>query len=125
MNVRLLEMIKDPNRKDGFEEIQKIGPVLEVNVTNHLERYGIQINIDSMQNDGTGSWIVSGKGIDKYVTELPEENKKPLHFADVATSPGQLVAMKQKEQFTQCSSSSTIMPINLRKWKDRAAVGRT
>ena len=55
----------------------KIGPVLEVKVTNYLERDGIEVKIGSMQNDGSQSWIVISRGIIKYVTELPEENDKP------------------------------------------------
>ena len=45
--------MKDPNRKD----------VLEVKVTNHLDRYGIETKIDPMQKDGTQSWIVISRGV--------------------------------------------------------------
>ena len=75
-----------------------IGPVLEVQVANNLERYRIEIRIDSMQNDGTQSWIVISRGIDKYVTELSEENEKLTHYEEVALGAGQLIAMKHKEQ---------------------------
>ena len=46
-NIRLLEMKNDPNRKDGFEGNTKIGPALEVKVTNYLERCWIEVKIDS------------------------------------------------------------------------------
>ena len=36
----------------------KIGPVLEVLVTKHVDRYGIVMKIYSMVNDGTQSWVV-------------------------------------------------------------------
>ena len=51
---------------------------------------------------------------------LPEENKKPIHFEEVATSAEQPVSMKRKEQFipSSSSSSSTIMPINQRTCND-------
>ena len=109
-----------------IRENTKIGPVLEVTVTSYLERYGIQVKIDSMPNDGTQSWIVISRGIKKYVTELPEENKKPIHYEEVASSTGKLVAIKQQEQVITSSSSlsSTIMPINQRKWNDISAVGK-
>ena len=61
----------------------KIGPVLEVKVTNYLERDGIEVKIGSMQNDGSQSWIVISRGIIKYVTELPEENDKPLRRSGI------------------------------------------
>ena len=91
-----------------------------------MERYEIEIKVDSMQNDGSQSWIVTSRGIDKYVNELPEDNKKPVHYEDVASSAGKLVAIKQQEQFipssSSSSSSSTMMPINQRKWNDISAV---
>ena len=63
-------------------------PVLEVNVTYHLYQYGIEMKIVSMQNDGSQSWIVISKGMNKYVDELPEENKKPTHYEEVTASAG-------------------------------------
>ena len=72
--------------------------VLEVNVTNHLERHGIEMKIDSLQKHGTQSWIVISRCINKYVTELRKENKKPVQCEEVQTSEGELVVMKQKEQ---------------------------
>ena len=100
--------------------------VFEVKVTNYLERYGIEIKIDSMQNDGTQSWIVISRGITKYVTQLPEENNKPIHFEEVASSAGKLVAITQKEQFIPSSSSSlsTVMPINQRQSNYISATGK-
>ena len=94
----------------------QIRPASEVKVTNYLERDGIEIKIDFMRKDATQSWIVISRGLDKYVTELPEVNKKPIHFEEAPSSTGKLVAMRQKEQFipSSPSSSSTIVPIN--KW---------
>ena len=76
----------------------KGGPVLQVNVTNYLERYGIEIKTDSMQNDGSQSWIVISRGMNKYVSELPEENGKSIHHEEATTSTGR--------------------PIDQRNWKD-------
>ena len=50
----------------------EIGPALEVTVTYHRGRYGIEIRIDSMQNDGSQSWVVISRGMNKYVTRMPE-----------------------------------------------------
>ena len=102
----------------------KYGPVLEVNATNHLQRYGIEIKMDSVQKDGTQSWIVISRSINKYVTELPEEIKKPIHCEDVALSTVRFVPMKQKQQFIPSSSSSSpaIVPIFQRTWNDISAV---
>ena len=77
-----------------------------------------------MQKHGTQSWIVISRCIDKYVTELPKENKKPIQCEEVKTSEGQLVVMKQKEQLKPYSSSSATLPINQQTWNDISAVGR-
>ena len=46
-NIRHFEMLEDPSRK-GIQT---------------LERVGIEIKIDSMQNDGFRSWIVISRGV--------------------------------------------------------------
>ena len=74
-----------------------MGPVLEVKLTNYVERYGIEVEINSMPNDRTQSWIVINRGIKKYVTELPDENEKFTHCEEVPSSSGKPVATKQKE----------------------------
>ena len=42
--------------KGWIRENTQIGPVLEVKVANYLQRYGIEVKIDSKQNDGSQSW---------------------------------------------------------------------
>ena len=67
------------------------------------------MNIDSMQKDGSQSWIVISRGVNKYVKELPEENSKSIHYEEVTIGAGRPVATQQKEQSTpQLSSLSTI-----------------
>ena len=97
---------------------------MEVNVTNHLERCGIEVKIDSMQNDGSQSWIEISRGINKDAIELSEENRKPFHYEGVSLGAGQPVVTKQQEQITPSSSASstTVMPFDQRKWKDTPAV---
>ena len=58
------------------------------------------------------------RSVGKYVTELLEENKKPIHFQEASSSTGKLGAMKQKEQVIPSSSSSTALLINPRTWND-------
>ena len=65
----------------------KIGPVLEVKVTYHLYQHGIEIKVDSMKN-GSQSWIVICRRLNKYVNELLEENKKSIHYEELVTSTG-------------------------------------
>ena len=115
-NICLLEMKNGPRRKDGFEGIHKIAHHWKSRLQITWSVMELIDKIDSTQDDGTLPWIVISSGLDKYVTELPEVNTTPIHFEEVATSTGQLVAMRQKEQIlpSLSSSSSTIVPIN--KW---------
>ena len=92
----------------------KIGPALEVKITKHFGRRAIEIKIDSTQKDGTLSWMVIGR----CVTELSEENKKPIHYEEASSSTGQLVAMEQREQRIPSLSSSPTIPAKQRKWED-------
>ena len=103
-DVLVLDMNRGSKPKRWIRGNTTIGPVLEVKVTNYLKSYGIIIKIDSMQNDGNQSWIVISRGINKNVTELPEENEKPIHYEDVAPGTVKLVATKRQEQFVPSSS---------------------
>ena len=85
-NIRLFEMIKDASRKDGFERLQILAQYWK-SVANELDRCGIVIKIDSMHEDRTQSWIVISRGVSKYVTELPEENKEPIHHGGFCSNP--------------------------------------
>ena len=49
-----------------------IGPVLDVKVCLHQNRYGIEIMDESLFRDGTASWVRIVNGVDKYVTETTE-----------------------------------------------------
>ena len=60
-------------------------------ITKQFDRRGIEIKIDSMQKDGTQSCMVISKGVDKYVTELAEENKKLIHDEEASSSTRQLL----------------------------------
>ena len=75
-----------------------------------------------MQKDGTQSWMVISRSVDKYVTGLSEENKKPIHCEEASSSTEKLVAMEQREQLFPSSSSSSTLPIKKRKWKDFPSV---
>ena len=49
-----------------------IGPVLDVKVCLHQDRYGIEIQIQSLFRDRTASWVRIVNGIEKYATETTE-----------------------------------------------------
>ena len=113
-NIRLLEMIRI--RAERMEsKTYKNWPSEEVKITNYMERVGIEAKIESMQKDGSQSWSVISRGIDQYVTELPEENEKPTtkKWFPMRRNPVQ-------EQFIPSSSSfsTTVLPIGQQIWND-------
>ena len=53
-----------------------IDPVLEVAVSYHQGRWAIEIRIKSSLGDGSPSWIMIVNGLNRYVTEMPEETQE-------------------------------------------------
>ena len=51
----------------------KIGPVLEVVTTYYQGKPGIEIGIESLSNDGSQSWIIISKGLNKFVRYLTDK----------------------------------------------------
>ena len=49
--------------KEWIRGDTKIGPALEVTVSHHQGRYGIEIMIESLFGDGTCSWVMIVSGI--------------------------------------------------------------
>ena len=66
-NIRYLEVLKMLHRTDGLEVIRKLAQVLEVKDTYH---HGIEFRVQSLKNDGSQSWIVIIRCMNKYVDEL-------------------------------------------------------
>ena len=50
----------------------KIGPVLDIKICRHQDRYGIEILVESLFQDGTASLVLIVNGVDTYVTETTE-----------------------------------------------------
>ena len=63
--------------------------------TKLFDRYKIEIKIDSGQEDGTQSWMVISRCVDKYVTELAVHQTKPIHYDEASSSKEKHVAIKQ------------------------------
>ena len=102
-NIRILEVTNDLNRKDLFEANTKMGPILEVIVTKHVDRYGIEIKIDSMKKGGgTQSWVVTSRGVDKNVMGLAVDRTKPIHYDEASSSTEKFVAIKQYNRGQTC-----------------------
>ena len=50
--ISFFEMIKDTNRKDFFEATPQLVQSWKSKVTNHFERNGLEIKIESIQKTG-------------------------------------------------------------------------
>ena len=51
----------------------KIGPVLNIHVYHHEDRYIIEIQVQSLIQDRTASWVRFVNGIEKYVNETKRQ----------------------------------------------------
>lgn len=98
----------------------KIGPVIKVLVTKHYGRYGVEIQINSLANDGTHSWIALSRSVERYVTELALDCAEPIRNNEDKVSSGSPDAYLPWNARPSSSSASTlrneeIIPIEQRK----------
>ena len=82
-NSRHFETIERSTPKGWIQGDTNVGPPLEVQVTHHLYQYRVESKIDSMQNDGSQSWIAISRGWWTYTsksfqkrTRIPLTTKK-------------------------------------------------
>ena len=75
----------------------KTGPVLEVAVSYHQGRYGIEIMINSSFGDGTRSWVMIVNGMNKYVTEMTEKFKRTTSTT-LETAQGNLLLTEDRNR---------------------------
>ena len=59
----------------------KIGPVLNIHVCYHEDRYSIDIQVRSLFQDRTASWDRMVNGVEKYVNETTETMEDKEHGA--------------------------------------------
>ena len=76
----------------------KIGPVRQVKVTCHSKQFGIEIQVKSMKNDGSLSWIVLSGGMNNFVEEIWQEKGESSYHEEMVTGSdtGTPVATKQR-----------------------------
>ena len=90
----------------------RIGPVLDVKVCRHEDRYSIEVLIESLFQDQTVSWVRIVNGVDQYVTEEMQP-KEEEHRAS-----GRLVAKARPQLKPAVTLSSVSIPVRERKWVD-------
>ena len=103
---------KKTRAKGGILKNTRIGPVLDIQVCRHKDRYCIDVLVESLFQDRTASWVRIVSGIDKYVTESME-TKKEEHRALVRP-----VAKARPRLKPAVTLSSVSVPPHERKWID-------
>ena len=61
---------KSSDPKGWIRGNTKIGPVLEVTTSYLQGKYGVEIRIESVNNDNSHSWVRISHGLNKFVTDL-------------------------------------------------------
>ena len=59
-------------------------PIDDAKISLQFGRYGIEVLIDSASGDGSESWVVNSRGLERYVTEILT-NCKQCMFTETAT----------------------------------------
>ena len=60
----------------------RIGPVVNIKVCYHDDRYSIEVQVPSLFQDNTASWVRIVNGVDKYVTESMPTAKEEQSFGE-------------------------------------------
>ena len=75
---------KKTRAKGGILKNTRIGPVLDIQICRHKDRYCIDVLVESLFQDQTASWVRIVSGIDKYVTESMEKKEEHRALRPVA-----------------------------------------
>ena len=91
----------------------KIGPVVNIHVCHHEDRCSIEIEVQSLFQGRTASWVRIVNGVEKYVTETTETTEDEEHRA-----LGKPIAKARQ----RIKSTITLTPVSVslheRKWMD-------
>ena len=91
----------------------KIGPVLDVKVSLHQDRYGMEIEVEFLFQDRTASWVRIVNGLEKYVTETTETIEDEERRA-----AGKFVAKARPRLKPAVTLSSVSIRLRESKWID-------
>ena len=103
----------------------RIGPVLEVTTSFQHFKYGIEIRIESVNQDDSHSWVRISYGTVKYEIEFVEDNTEnpadPQEEQIPQTSTSVVAARskaKAKPQPRESTGTTATIPIHERRWID-------
>ena len=127
-------MTNQLTRKVGIQGNTKIGPVLEVTTSYLQGKHGVEIRIESVNNDNSHSWVRISHCLNKLVTDLIDK-KYDNNEQETSTTKTEVFAIasrskakaKPRRPSTTCSSSR-IIPTLERTWIDidpRTQIGQS
>ena len=103
---------KETRIKGWILKNTRIGPVLNIKVCYHDDRYSIEVQIPSLFEDITFSWVRIVNCVDTYVTESMLTKKEE----DIAS--GNPIAKTRPRKKPTGTLTSVSVPVPERKWID-------
>ena len=103
---------KETRAKGWILKNTRIGPVVDIKVCRHEDRYSIEVLVESLFQYRAASWVRIVSGIDKYVTDSMQ-TKEEEHGASE-----RLVAKARPQLKPAVTLSSVSIPVRDRKWID-------
>ena len=94
----------------------RIGPVLEVTTNFRNVKYGIEIRIESVNQDNSHSWVRISYGTVKYVIDSIQDNTETYKQAQTWLQRGQ--RQKQNLKRENLPGTTATIPIHQRRWID-------
>ena len=114
-----------PQPKVWIQGNMRIGPVLEVTTSFQHLKNGIEIRIESVNQDDSHSWVRISYGMVKYVIDSIEdntENPADLQEEQIPQTSTSVVAArskaKAKPQPRELAGTTATIPIHQRRWID-------
>ena len=111
--------------KGWIQGNMRIGPVLEVTTSFQHFKYGIEIRIESVNQDNSHSWVRISYGTVKYVIDSIQDNTEipadPQEEQILQTSTNVVAARskaKAKPQPRELVGTTATIPIHQRRWID-------
>ena len=115
---------KSTDPKGWIRGNTKIGPVLEV-TTRYLQgKYGVEIRIESVNEDNSHSWVRISDGLKKLVTDMIDkeyddhEQERSETKTEVFAFASRPKARAKPRRPTSACSSTRTLPVRERIWID-------
>ena len=102
----------------------RIGPILEVTTSFHHFKFGVEVRIQSVNEDNSHSWVRISYGTVRYVNNYIKHDTQsladPQEEEDVPTSSGVVAARSKAKAKPQPreSTGTTTIPLSERVWID-------